>query len=699
MVSTSSTTEGASSTTEGASSTTEGASSTTEGASSTTEGASSTTEGASSTTISRLLVANRGEIARRVFATCRRLGIETVAVHSDADQAMPYVGEADRAVRLPGNAPAQTYLRGDLVIAAALQAGADAIHPGYGFLSESAEFAQAVLDAGLTWVGPTPASIAAMGSKIEAKALMEAAGVPVLANLDAPTEADLPLLVKASAGGGGRGMRVVRTLADLPAEIAAAQDEAASAFGDGTVFVEPYVEHGRHVEVQVLGHRDGILVLGERDCSVQRRHQKVVEETPAPGLDGPTRSALHEAGRAAAAAIDYRGAGTVEFLLDADDPTRFWFLEMNTRLQVEHPVTELVHGVDLVELQLAVAEGRALDPRAIGETYGHAVEARLYAEDPASDHQPQAGTVTCWEVEGVGFDLINRPGLRVDSAVETGSVVSTHYDAMLAKLISWAPSRDQAVRQLAAALRRARIHGVSTNRDQLVATLRTPAFLAGEVSTDFFARHPGTAAPATPSRLSAVAATIALAEQSAARRTVQRVVPVAWRNVVSQPQTTRFADDLEVSWLGGREGYRVDGCEVISCASIAGGHRVVIESEGVRWHCEVHLGEPDATGGRDVDVDGADGHVRLRVLPRFADPHQLLAGGSLVAPMPGCVISLAVGVGDQVEAGQAVLVLEAMKMQHVVSAPHSGTVTELPVVTGQQVAAGEVLAVVEMEQA
>ena len=333
------------------------------------------------TTISRLLVANRGEIARRVFATCRRLGIETVAVHSDADAGSPYVREADRAVRLPGTAPADTYLRADLLIEAATRTGADAIHPGYGFLSESADFARAVEAAGLVWVGPTPGSIEQMGSKIEAKRIMAAAGVPVLEAPAAPTEADLPLLVKASAGGGGRGMRIVRTLADLPGELEAATAEAASAFGDGTVFVEPYVEAGRHVEVQVLGHRDGILVLGERDCSIQRRHQKVVEEAPAPRLPEATRAALHAAAAAAAAAIGYRGAGTVEFLYDPDQDS-FYFLEMNTRLQVEHPVTELVFGADLVDLQLAVAEDRPLDAHAVGEVFGHAIEVRLYAEDP-----------------------------------------------------------------------------------------------------------------------------------------------------------------------------------------------------------------------------------------------------------------------------------------------------------------------------
>src|SRR3954451_6068579 len=366
--------------------------------------------------ITRLLVANRAEIASRVFRTCRGLGIETVAGHSDADAERPYVREADAAVRLPGNAPADTYLCVDLLVDAARRAGADAVHPGYGFLSENPDFARAVAESGLTWVGPSPESIEAMGSKGRAKQIVREVGVPVLEPPDAPADADLPLLVKASAGGGGRGMRVVRDLDRLEAEIAAAAGEGESAFGDGTVFVEPYVEHGRHVEVQVVGDRHGTIeVYGERDCSLQRRHQKVVEESPAPHLPDATRSALHAAARDAAVAVGYVGAGTVEFLYDpAND--RFFFLEMNTRLQVEHPVTEQVHGLDLVALQIAVAEGRPLPP--VAPASGHAIEARLYAEDPTADYRPQSGTLTTFEIP-VG------PGVRVDAGYASGSEVST----------------------------------------------------------------------------------------------------------------------------------------------------------------------------------------------------------------------------------------------------------------------------------
>jgi propionyl-CoA carboxylase alpha chain len=512
--------------------------------------------------IRRLMVANRAEIASRVFRTCRALGIETVAVHSDADADLPYVAEADYAVRLPGNAPSETYLDAEAVLAAAKRAGADAIHPGYGFLSENATFARAVEQAGLTWVGPAPESIEQMGSKVESKKLMEAAGVPVLRNLtvDTATEEDLPLLVKASAGGGGRGMRIVRTLADLPGEIEKASAEAESAFGDGTVFVETYVEKGRHVEVQVVGSH----VFGERDCSIQRRHQKVVEETPAPNLPDATRAALHDAARKAAGAIDYRGAGTVEFLYDEDND-RFFFLEMNTRLQVEHPVTEEVHGVDLVAAQIAVAEGREIEsPRAPS---GHAIEIRLYAEDPAADYQPQSGLLTAFEIE-------EGDGIRVDSGFAAGNEVSTYYDAMLAKVIAYAPTREEAARKLAGALSRARIHGLVTNRDLLVEILRDPDFLEGRVSTAFLAgsgvSRLAALAPQPPvgDAGAPVAAALALAERDRMGRTVQQGIPVAWRNVVSQPQRTEFEGDVTVEWYGGRDGYVVDGFTVVAAGQV-----------------------------------------------------------------------------------------------------------------------------------
>jgi propionyl-CoA carboxylase alpha chain len=639
--------------------------------------------------IRRLLVANRSEIASRVFRTCRGLGVETVAVHSDADAELPYVREADAAVRLPGNAPEDTYLRIDLMLNAARRTGTDAVHPGSGFLSENAEFARAVLDAGLTWVGPSPDSIETMGSKIRAKELVRAAGVPVLEAPESPTADDLPLLVKASAGGGGRGMRIVRDVNRLDDELSAARDEAASAFGDGTVFVEPYVERGRHVEVQVVGDLHGTIeVFGERDCSIQRRHQKAVEESPAPHLPDDIRRALHDAARAAAAAVSYVGAGTVEFLLD-QQTDRFYFLEMNTRLQVEHPVTEEVHAVDLVALQLAVAEGRTVTPARPAS--GHAIEVRLYAEDPVAGYAPQSGPLTLFEIPA-------GDGIRVDAGFESGSEVSTHYDAMLAKVVAHAPTRDRAARTLAGVLSRARIHGVTTNRDQLVGVLRDAAFLAGGVSTAFLDEHPPT--DTMPLGDHAVAAALALAERDREARTVQQRIPVGWRNVPSQPQVTRFSgssapqatrgsaqadDPISVEWYGGRDGYQVDGVRVVDASPTS----VMLERDGVATTYAVSL------VGDQVDVDAPSGHRALTIVPRFTDPAEAVASGSLLAPMPGTVVKVAVEKGDRVEAGQPVLVLEAMKMQHTVTAPHAGSVTQLDVRAGSQVASGDVLAVVE----
>ncbi len=648
--------------------------------------------------ISRLLVANRGEIARRVFATCRRLGIETVAVHSDADARLPFVAEADHAVRLPGNAPADTYLRIDLIVEAARKSGADAVHPGYGFLSENADFARAVKAAGLTWVGPPPEAIEAMGDKVRAKEIAAAAGVPVLSAPEHPTDADLPLLVKASAGGGGRGMRVVRTLDRLDAEIEAARAEAESAFGDGTVFVEPYVEAGRHVEVQVFADGTTATALGTRDCSVQRRHQKVIEEAPAPGLGSETEAAMCEAAERLAAGIGYRGAGTVEFLYDPATE-RFFFLEMNTRLQVEHPVTELVLGEDLVARQIAVAEGRhpeGATPAPVRMTSGggHAIEVRLYAED--ATYTPQSGRLVTFDLPSDGeFGLLDRAGIRVDSGFSSGDEVSTFYDAMLAKVVAWAPTREEAIRMLVGALRRARIHGVTTNRDQLVEFLSDPVFVAGEMTTTWLesrplaSESPGDSRPSD--RVTLVAGALMLAAADAARRTVQRGVPAAWRNVVSAPQRTTFEGHEPIEWCGTRDGFVVDGVTVVEVSPT----HARLEVDGVTTETRGHMSSDRPGAPREVWVDGPLLSACLREVPRFTDPADAVASGSLLAPMPGTVVKVAVETGTEVAAGDVVLVLEAMKMQHTVTAPHAGTVTEINVEPGTQVASGEVLAVVE----
>ncbi|MFJ9778705.1 acetyl/propionyl/methylcrotonyl-CoA carboxylase subunit alpha [Amycolatopsis sp. NPDC101161] len=644
--------------------------------------------------IQNLLVANRGEIARRVFSSCRDAGIGTVAVFSDADAAAPHALEADAAVRLPGNAPSETYLRAELLVKAAADTSADAVHPGYGFLSENAAFARAVLDAGLTWVGPPPEAIETMGSKVESKRLMAAAGVPVLSELDpaSVTSEDLPLLVKASAGGGGRGMRVVRSLDELAEAVEGASAEAGSAFGDPTVFCERYLETGRHIEVQVLADKHGtVWAVGERECSIQRRHQKVVEEAPSPFVDAAMREELFDAARKAAEAIDYVGAGTVEFLAGPDG--RFYFLEMNTRLQVEHPVTENVTGLDLVALQLRIAEGERL-PADPPPTVGHSIEVRLYAEDPAANWQPQSGTLHTFEVPDVDRRFTEGAGLRLDSGFESGSVVGVHYDPMLAKVITWAPTRAEAARRLAKALAATKIHGVVTNRDLLVTILRHEAFLAGETDTAFFDRHglDTLAAPlATPDteRLSALAAALADAAGNRASATTQSRLPSGWRNVRSAGQRKAFtvADrEYEVVYSLTRNGLKADGFEAELVSAEAG--RVVLDIGGVRRAFDV------ARHDGVSYVDSALGSVALKAEPRFADPDAALAAGSLVAPMPGTVVRLAVQAGDPVKAGDPLLWLEAMKMEHRIAAPADGVVAELPVTVGQQVEVGTILAVV-----
>ncbi|MEV6161266.1 biotin carboxylase N-terminal domain-containing protein [Streptomyces sp. NPDC052052] len=640
-------------------------------------------------TISTLLVANRGEIACRIFRTCRALGIATVAVYSDADAGALHVREADTAVRLPGDAPADTYLRGDLIVAAALAAGADAVHPGYGFLSENAGFAQAVQDAGLVWVGPPVKAIELMASKTRAKELMAAADVPLLAPVDPATATteDLPLLLKAAAGGGGRGMRIVRDLGDLPGELTAARAEARSAFGDDEVFAEPYVERGRHVEVQVMADDRGtVWALGTRDCSLQRRHQKVIEEAPAPGLDDALRTRLHDAAVAAAQAVGYRGAGTVEFLVSAEG--RPYFLEMNTRLQVEHPVTEAVFGLDLVALQLRVAEGEPLPADGPPAPHGHAVEARLYAEDPARDWQPQTGAL-------LAFDVPDEPGLRLDTGYTGGDTVGVHYDPMLAKAIAHAPTRAEAVRLLTRALERARIHGPVTNRELLVRSLRHPDFTAARLDTGFYDRHlaalteAGRTADEPARRLAATAAALA---QAVNRPATGPARFGAWRNVPSAPQTRSYRAEpdgtpYEIAYRTLRGALLPEtGERVVSARP----DRVTLETGGLTRHFAL------AVHGEKVYVDTATGSYAFTALPRFTDPAERTEPGSLLAPMPGTVVRLADGLapGAAVEAGQPLIWLEAMKMEHRILAPASGTLTALHAAPGLQVEVGALLAVV-----
>jgi propionyl-CoA carboxylase alpha chain len=742
--------------------------------------------------IAKLLVANRGEIAARVLRTARAMGIATVAVFSDPDRDAPFVAQADEAVPLGGAAPAESYLRAEAILDAAERTGADAVHPGYGFLAERPELAAGCGKRGLAFVGPPPEVLAALGDKVEAKRVAAAAGVPVLdgvplAGRDAAEMAaaaarvGFPLLVKAVHGGGGIGMRVVGGPAGLAAAVEEARRQAGSAFGDDAVFLERWLEAPRHVEVQLLADTGGRVVqLFERECSIQRRHQKLVEEAPSPAVGPDLRRRLGDAALALARAVGYVGAGTVEFLVSGDE---LWFLEVNARIQVEHPVTEAVTGLDLVRLQLLVAAGQPLPSEATrAELRGHAIEARLYAEDPTAGFLPQTGTLHRFEVPGAGSGAgawaASGPeaggwGVRVDAGVADGSVVGVHYDPLLAKVVAHAPTRGEAARMLAAALYGARLHGIVTNRDLLVGVLRSASFLSGETDTAFLDRHPpaeltvaggsvagSTGEPGATGGLVAVrlhAAAAALAAQADRRATasVYPAAPSGWRNNPSQLQRVT----LEVAWppdLGPAPGpglgravsvaYRFDrtgalvalevggdplpGARLWGCApdpahppGSRGGQAtrtwlVDLEVEGVRRRFEVHQ------VGDTAYVDSPLGHTELhdRPLgpegpgPAPATPPEArpapgtppegvwtagsrgsAADGATVSPLPGVVRRVAVRVGDRVDAGAVLVVVEAMKTEHRIAAGRAAKVRRVLVAEGQEVAAGTT--VVELEEA
>ena len=657
------------------------------------------------TRIRKLLIANRGEIASRVIRSARSLDIATVAVFSDADAQAPFVAEADESVALPGSTAAETYLRPELIIDAARRTGADAVHPGYGFLSENADFAEACAAAGLTFVGPPPAAIRSMGSKTSAKQLMARAGVPVLPGIAigdgeqlptgladrAETEIGFPVLVKAAFGGGGRGMRVVATPGELTEAVAAARREAVGAFGNGTVFLERLVERPRHIEVQVFADSHGQVVhLFERECSIQRRYQKILEESPSPVVDDTLRAELGSAAIAAAKTIGYVGAGTVEFILDASG--EFFFLEVNTRLQVEHPVTEAVTGLDLVALQLAVAEGKPLPDEAVRASLsGHAIEARLYAEDVAAGYLPATGSLLL-------FDVPSRPGVRIDAGVRTGGQVSVHYDPMLAKVIAHAPTREQAARLLARALAETRVLGVVTNRDLLVGILREQEFLDGHIDTGYLTRHdPATLMAGDERRLPVHALATALADQALRRAETSILpgVPSGWRNVPNARQQVGYqvavrGFEVEYGIRGPFVDAAVDGVELgpvllHSCTAA----EVDLQIDGVRRLVTV------ARAGDVRYAAFAVGATTLVEQPRFPETQQQATAGSLLAPMPGTVVRVEARLGDSVHAGQVLVVLEAMKMEHSVRTPHEGTLARLNVSAGQSVDMGTVLAVVE----
>ena len=652
--------------------------------------------------IQRLLIANRGEIARRIQRTAHEMGIDTVAVYADSDVSAPFVREADIAIALNGNLPAETYLDASKVLEACMRSGADAVHPGYGFLSENADFARSVAEAGLRWIGPPGAAIAAVGDKLAAKALMRELAVPTLPAIPVDDDTDLaaaaseigfPLLVKAAAGGGGRGMRIVQAGEDIAEAVASARREALSAFGDATVFLERWLTKPRHVEVQILGDNHGNLVhLFERECSIQRRHQKIIEEAPSPAVDSALRASMGKAALTVARKIGYTSAGTVEFLLDGGD---FWFLEVNTRLQVEHPVTEAVTGLDIVREQIRIAEGEPLGYAQNDLSLrGHAIEARLYAEDPGNDFLPAGGTVLEWQPD-------TGSGARFDSGIESGSDISVNFDPMIAKVIAAAPSRREAASRLARTLERTRLQGVANNRDFLVAALRASAFLSGDTTTDFIERvDPDRKRVLTTvdTRDALIAAAIHGQGRRRAKATALGNVPTGWRNSLMPPQTSRFRIDgveTRVDYRPRRDGaFDVSIGENTHVVRVFGRETdgVDIEIDGRRFSAAI------SQHGDRCLLHGPGGDVDIVEVPRFPTGAFAPVAGGLVAPMPGNVTSVRVATGDSVSPGQLLLTLEAMKMEHRIIAERAGRVARILVQQGDQVDNGALLAVLEEDE-
>lgn len=677
--------------------------------------------------INKLLIANRGEIAVRIARTAHRLGLGTVGIYSEPDANSLHVDSVDVAVALGGETPAQSYLRGDAIIAAAKATGADAIHPGYGFLAENADFARAVDAAGLIWVGPTPEQITLLGDKVAAKRAAVEAGVPTtpiweisdeqIANGTAPDGIPMPALVKAAAGGGGRGMRIVNDAGLLAESITSASREAKAAFGDGAVFIEPYIERGRHIEVQIMGDQHGNVVhLGERECSIQRRNQKVIEESPSAGISEATRQAVCDGAIALARQVSYVGAGTVEFLVGhnaAGEGDTINFLEVNTRLQVEHPVTEAVTGFDLVEMQLRVASGEPLPvSQSDVQINGHAIEVRLVAENPATNWMPSTGTITA-------FDLSD--DVRTDTGIRAGAEISPNYDSLLAKVISFSATRQDAARQLARALRTAQITGVNTNVDMLVATLGEHDFLAANTPTAYLSEHPDVLTPAGPTgddRVALLLGAVFAAERcDRAADPHHGFAPSGFRNLRIQGQRQVWSDGTDEhhvefvvdsrttasvllgAWpTPGDDGaMSADGRRRVAVRMLArSDDREVIEVDGVRHAVDVAV----ATEWDSVTVRcrSAAGAVLFALQPRFVEHDLDDAGGGPICPLPGTVIAVHVEAGQQVDEGTVLMVVEAMKMEHKITSTSAATVTAVRFAVGDRVDQGELLVALEVAE-
>ena len=633
-----------------------------------------------------ILIANRGEIACRIMQTAQNMGIKCIAVYVDADADAPFVKMADESVLL-----SSSYMDSDAILSAAKQTGAEAVHPGYGFLSENAAFARKVKNNNLIWIGPSAHVIKVMGDKLKAKELAEKSGVPTLpmaADLKDAKDLGYPLLIKAAAGGGGKGMRIVTSPKNLKESVISAQREALSGFGDDRIFIERYVKKSRHIEIQILGDEHGNIVhLGERECSIQRRHQKIIEESPSPKVDPFLREQMGEAALKLAKKIKYCSAGTVEFLMD-DNTGEFWFLEVNTRLQVEHPVTEEVTGIDLVYEQIKIARGEELEfTQDDISWHGHSIEARLYAEDPGNNFLPEVGTLIAYDTEMAG-------DIRWDSGVEQGYKVGTDFDPMLSKVIAWAPNRIDAINKLARGLEKAHFGGVKTNRDFLISCLRNESFINGNTTTDFIEREkPNGEQVLSENQIFNASAAIALwiAMGNRASDEVTDFMPSNWTNGRMPYQRIKLMilkNEIEIKYQLKRSGlFEVMGT---NCKIHA------VDESGIDVEVGSHRFFAQVTRANDqILINMPFGDLDAMIVPRFLEPGNEVPEGGLVAPMPGKVIEVKVKKGDKVKAGDTLIIIEAMKMEHSIKATENGKVTKLMVSLNQQVDNGATLLVLD----
>ena len=635
-----------------------------------------------------LLIANRGEIACRIIKTAKEMGIRSIAVYVDADKDALFVGEADQSVRLEDGG----YLDGNQIINAAKEAGAQAIHPGYGFLSENASFARKVKKEGIVWVGPSANVISVMGDKLKAKDLAMKAEVPTLPMTSKPAEAKnigYPLLIKAAAGGGGKGMRIVNSQKDLKESIISAQREAKNGFNDERIFIERYVEKSRHIEIQILGDKAGnVIHLGERECSIQRRHQKIIEESPSPRISKEIRNKMGEAAVKLAKMIKYESAGTVEFLFD-DKTKEFWFLEVNTRLQVEHPVTEEVTGIDLVSEQLKIARGESIKfTQEEVEWNGWSIEARLYAEDPDNDFLPAIGTL-------IAFEQDETADARWDTGVTSGTKVGTDFDPMLAKVISYASNRTDAAMKLAKALESAHIGGVKTNRDFLINCLKSNAYIDGDTTTDFIERvNPDRKLILSEDQLDHVLAIAALWIQQKNRDEshVSKFMPSGWTNGRLPNRRNIFeyeGNEYIVEYKQNRNGNFIFSSNKSATVNSVDSNGIDMSFDNKRHYSKVTLSK------NKILIHMPYGDVMLDIKPRFVIPGMEVTAGGLIAPMPGKVIDVKVKKGKKVKAGDTLVILEAMKMEHSIKASEDGTVSELLISLNDQVENGALLMIVK----